>query len=166
MSGRARAATGARAFREALRSSAYVVAQTWKREPAWLAQLVLANLVLAFTPAAQVLAVSWLVRSSSGSAGGIVVPLVVLIALVGVGQLIGSHSNMTRQRVRLRMRRRFQDEMMHAVASLPPKQLAMPETTALIQGSCCGTPVAIIDGGQPWDLTRLRDPTRAGGPAG
>lgn len=98
------------------------------------ARFVLANVVLALTPPAQVLAVSWVVRSSGGGAVEYLLPLVALTVLVGVGQVMQESINLTKQRVRLRMRQHYQNEMMHTVAALPPQRLAEPQTTALVQG--------------------------------
>jgi ATP-binding cassette subfamily B protein len=129
------------AFAAAARSGAFTVRQTWRHAPGWLIRLVAAHLVLAITPSAQVLAVSWLVRSVDGDARDFVAPLIILIALVGVGQVIGNAANFTQQRVRTRMRRHYQDDLMHTVAALPPQRLAQPETTALIE-ACRG---ALLD---------------------
>lgn len=125
------------AFRAAVSSGGFTVRQTWRYAPGWLVRLVAANLVLALTPSAQVLAVSWLVRSSGGSAHDFLPPLITLTALVGLGQVISNASNLTQQRVRTRMRRHYQDELMRTVAALPPQRLAQPGTTALIE-ACRG----------------------------
>ncbi|GAB3926686.1 hypothetical protein GCM10011575_08180 [Microlunatus endophyticus] len=114
-------------------SAAFTVRQTWRYAPGWLVRLVAANSVMALTPSAQVLAVAWLVRSSGGSARGFLPPLLVLVGLVAVGQVISNASNLTQQRVRTRMRRHYQDELMRTVAALPPQELARPATTALIE---------------------------------
>ena len=122
------------AFVASARSGAFTVRQTWRYAPAWLIRLVLANLLLALAPSAQVLAVAWLVRSAgNGTAREFFPPLLTLVVLVAVGQVASNATNMTQQRVRTRMRRHYQDELMRTVAALPPQRLAQAKTTALIE---------------------------------
>lgn len=126
--------TNVGALRAALDAAAYSVRQAWKHARTLLVRVLLANLIVALTPPAQVLAVSWLVRSSAGNARDFLLPLVTLTALVGVGQVMEESMNLVRQRVRLWMRQHYQNEMMRTVAALPPQRLAESQTTALIQG--------------------------------
>lgn len=111
----------------------FTVRQTWRYAPSWLIRLIAANLILALAPSAQVLAVAWLVRSATGSARDFLPPLITLVLLVAVGQVVNNATNFTQQRVRTRMRRHYQDELMRTVAALPPQRLALAETTALIE---------------------------------
>ena len=114
-------------------SAGFAVGETWRAAPGWLVRLVLANLVLAVTPSAQVLAVAWLVRSAVGSVRDFFPPLMTLVVLVATGQVVGKATVMTQQRVRTRMRRHYQNELMHAVAAMPPQRLALAEVSALIE---------------------------------
>lgn len=122
------------AFAASASSGGFAVRQTWRHAPGWLVRLVVANLVLAVVPSAQVLAVAWLVRSSDrGTVREVLAPLITLVVLVAIGQVASNATNLTQQRVRTRMRRHYQDELMHTVAALPPQRLALAETTALIE---------------------------------
>lgn len=122
------------AFAASARSGGFSVLQTWRVAPGWLIRLIAANLVLAVAPSAQVLSVAWLVRSADlGTVREFLPPLITLVVLVAVGQVVSSSANLTQQRVRTRMWRHYQDELMRTVAALPPQRLAQAETTALIE---------------------------------
>ncbi|MFD2078380.1 ATP-binding cassette, subfamily B [Actinopolymorpha cephalotaxi] len=126
--------TKAGAFRAALDASAYSVRRAWAYSPRWLLKSIVAYLVLAVTPAAQVLAVSWLAHTSGGTAREYVPPLVALTALLGVGQVMDQNSNMIGQRTENRLRTHYQDELMRTVAALPPQRVGLAQTSATIQG--------------------------------
>lgn len=121
------------ALRAAVSASAYALRRAWQHTPGWSARLVTGHLLLALTPAAQVIAVAWLVRASDGAARDFLPPLIVLTALLGTGQVMQRISNMLDQRAALRLRADYQDELMRTVAGLSPRDLARPEITALIQ---------------------------------
>jgi len=132
------------AVRGALSASIYSIRRAWSWAPGQLLTLIITNVVLAVTPAAQVVSVAALVNASGGTARDFLLPLLALTALVGVGQVIGDASNMNMQRLRGRLRTRYQDELMRTVAALPPQRLATAETNALIQA--CRT--SLMDMGQ------------------
>ncbi|HEY9290646.1 MAG TPA: hypothetical protein VIP98_05130 [Microlunatus sp.] len=132
------------AVRGALSASVYSIRRAWSWAPGQLLTLIITNVVLAVTPAAQVVSVAALVNASGGTARDFLLPLLALTALVGVGQVIGDASNMNMQRLRGRLRTRYQDELMRTVAALPPQRLATAETNALIQA--CRT--SLMDMGQ------------------
>ena len=126
--------TRADAFRAAVDASAYSVRRAWGYAPTWLLRVSAGYLVLAITPAAQVLAVSWLAETSGGTAREYVPPLVLLTALLGLGQVMEQNSNLIGQRTANRLRTHFQDELMRTVAALPPQRVGLAQTSATIQG--------------------------------
>ncbi|MET9022480.1 ABC transporter ATP-binding protein [Actinopolymorpha sp. NPDC004070] len=126
--------TKAGAFRAALDASVYSVRRAWGYSPGWLLRSSVGYLVLAITPAAQVLAVSWLAETSGGPAREYVPPLVVLTVLLGLGQAMEQNSNMIGQRTTNRLRAHYQDELMRTIAALPPQRVGLAQTNATIQG--------------------------------
>ena len=122
------------AFRQAVSASAYSVRRAWAYAPGWLVKLILAYLVLALTPAAQVAAVSWLAMASGGGASDYVPPLLLLTLLLGIAQVMNIRSNLIGQRAGFRLRAHYQNELMQTVAALPPRRLALSGTNATIQG--------------------------------
>ncbi|MGW0228497.1 ABC transporter ATP-binding protein [Actinopolymorpha singaporensis] len=122
------------AFRAAVDASVYSVRRAWGYSPTWLLWVSVGYLVLAITPAAQVLVVSWLVETSGGTAREYVPPLLVLTVLLGLGQAMTQNTNLIGQRTANRLRAYYQDELMRAVAALPPQRVGQAQTNATIQG--------------------------------
>ena len=80
------------------------IRQAWRWAPGLLRRLALTSLVVAVTPAAQVLVVSNLVRAADLSRSSAVAPpLVMLVLLVGASQLAAELSLVTFQRPVLRV---------------------------------------------------------------
>ncbi|MBA8796203.1 ATP-binding cassette subfamily B protein [Friedmanniella endophytica] len=121
------------ALRAAVSSAAFVLHRGWRWDRPGLVRLVAAAVVLAVTPALQVVAVGRLVLAAPRGLGATALPLLALVLLVGLGQTLGQTSDLTGQRTAFRLKLRFQSELMHAVARLAPQQLARPETNATIQ---------------------------------
>lgn len=121
----------------ALRSSAFAIGRAWRWTPGWLIKLIVVDLLLAVTPAGQVVAVSWLVGVAGAGSGAYALPLITLCVLIGLTQVLGDLSRMTDQRIRNRLRRRYQDQLMHAIARMSPQQLSTEQTTSQVQ-ACRG----------------------------
>jgi hypothetical protein len=99
--------------------------QAWRWTPGLLPRLVLTSLVVAITPAAQVLVVANLVRAADlGQLSAVVPPLVILVLLVAASQLASEWSVVTIQRLYLALSRRYLDVLLQAVTRLSPQQLA------------------------------------------
>lgn len=112
------------------------IRQAWRWTPGLVLRLMVTSLVVAVTPAAQVLVVANLVRAADlGGSSAVVPPLVILALLVGASQLASELSLVTIQRLYLRLSRRYLDELLQAVARLSPQQLARAEMSARIQGA-------------------------------
>ncbi|SDS89386.1 ATP-binding cassette domain-containing protein [Microlunatus soli] len=121
----------------ALRSSAFAIGQAWRWTPGWLIKLIIVQLLAAITPAGQVVVVAWLVRVAADGFAAYLLPLLLLCALIGLSQVLGDLSRMTDQRIRNRLRRRYQDQLMRAIARMSPQQLADEQLSSLIQ-ACRG----------------------------
>lgn len=125
------------AYVEAVRSaavmSAFSVKKAWQWTPGWLVRLIITNLLIAVVPAAQVVAVRWLVASSSEGYQAWVPPLVILVVIIGLGLVLGENLQIVGQRIRNRLRSRYQAQLLDSVAALTPQQLASSEVSATIQ---------------------------------
>jgi ATP-binding cassette, subfamily B, bacterial len=100
------------------------IRQAWRWTPKLLLRLVLTSLVVAITPAAQVLVVSNLVRAADlGQLSAVVPPLFILVLLVAASQLASELSVVTIQRLYLALSRRYLDELLQAVTRLSPQRL-------------------------------------------
>lgn len=91
------------------------------------------KLVGALTPAAQVLVVAWLVRSSADGVRAVAEPLVVLAVLLFVSGTAGGISQTTQARLDFRLERRYLGGLMDAVTRCSPQELARAETSATIE---------------------------------
>jgi ATP-binding cassette subfamily B protein len=117
------------------------IRQAWRWTPGLLLRLMLTSLVVAVTPAAQVLVVASLVHAADlGRSSAVVPPLVMLVLLVGASQVAAELSLVTFQRLYLALSRRYLDELLQAVARLSPQQLARAEMSARIQGARTSVP--------------------------
>jgi ATP-binding cassette subfamily B protein len=106
-----------------------------RRSPAWFLLTVATSLVLALVPAAQVRAVAWLVGAvEPGGLRGAIAPLVLLTALVGLGQVVSSAENLVGQRISLRLMLALNSRLAEAAAALPPGRLSDPRVHALLDG--------------------------------
>ncbi|WP_143465660.1 ATP-binding cassette domain-containing protein [Kribbella sp. ALI-6-A] len=97
-----------------------------------MALAVLSALVLALTPAAQVQAVAWLIRDAETFSTA-AVPLVLLILLVGTGQVLATVDMFTRQRAGIRLQRTLQDSLVHSLARMSPEDMADSSVSADVQ---------------------------------
>jgi ATP-binding cassette, subfamily B, bacterial len=112
------------------------IRRAWRWTPGLVLRLMLMSLVVAVTPAAQVLMVSSLVRAADlGRLSAVVPPLVILVLLVGASQVAAELSMVTNQRLYLALSRRYLNELLQAVARLSPQELARAEMSARIQGA-------------------------------
>lgn len=109
--------------------------QAARTSPRWLVLTVITSLVLALIPAAQVRAVAWLVESAGDGVRAALLPMLLLTALVGAGQVIGSAENLVGQRAGLRLMSRLNARLAGIAARLAPKQLVAPGTHALLEGT-------------------------------
>ena len=117
------------------------IRQAWRWTPGLLLRLVLTSLVVAVTPAAQVLVVAGLVRADDlGQLSALVPPLVILVLLVGASQVAAELSVVTIQRLYLALSRRYLNELLQAVTRLSPQRLARAEMSARIQGARTSVP--------------------------
>ena len=121
------------AVRAAISSSGFAIRTAWRWTPYWLIKLIVVNLLDALTPAGQVAAVAWLVQAADDGAHAYLPPLIALCLLVGLSMILGDLGRMTDQRIRNRLRRRYQDQLMRAIARLSPQHLATERTTAMVQ---------------------------------
>lgn len=111
-----------------------------QRSPVWLLLTVGTSVTIALFPAAQVRVVAWLVEMSEHvgfrAALG---PLVLLTALVGLGQLIASADNLIGQRLSLRLMRDLNAQLARVAAALHPRQITDPRIHALLDGARTST---------------------------
>ncbi|ONI72504.1 hypothetical protein BWI15_17620 [Kribbella sp. ALI-6-A] len=117
---------------EAAQSARWGLSEAARRTPVALALAVLSALVLALTPAAQVQAVAWLIRDAETFSTA-AVPLVLLILLVGTGQVLATVDMFTRQRAGIRLQRTLQDSLVHSLARMSPEDMADSSVSADVQ---------------------------------
>ncbi|WP_083713131.1 ABC transporter ATP-binding protein [Brachybacterium sp. P6-10-X1] len=111
-----------------------------RRAPAWFLLTVGTSVVLALVPAAQVRAVAWLVATSEHAGfRAALIPLVLLTALVGLGQVITSAENLIGQRVSLRLMRDLNARLAEVAAALDPHQVTDARVHALLDGARTST---------------------------
>jgi ATP-binding cassette subfamily B protein len=116
----------------AIDASRWSLAEAWRRTPSAFVLAVLLTLVLALTPAAQVQVVAWLVRNAY-SFSTAWVPLVLLVVLVGAGQVLSSVDLFTRQRAAVKLQRTFQDSLVRRLSGMSPEELGDSKISADVQ---------------------------------
>ncbi|GAA1484603.1 ATP-binding cassette domain-containing protein [Brachybacterium fresconis] len=111
-----------------------------RRAPAWFLLTVVTSVVLALVPAAQVRAVAWLVATSEHDGfRAALIPLVLLTALVGLGQVITSAENLIGQRISLRLMRDLNARLAEVAAALDPRRVTDAQVHALLDGARTST---------------------------
>jgi ATP-binding cassette, subfamily B, bacterial len=132
----------------AVDASRWSLAEAWRRTPVAFVLSVLSALVLALTPAAQVQVVAWLVRNATSFATAWV-PLVLLVVLVGAGQVLSSADLFTRQRAGVKLMRTFQDSLVRRLVGMSPQELEDSKMSANVQ--LCRTSLRDL-GNLPWSV--------------
>ena len=122
-------------LRDILGGVAWGLRESARTSPRWLALTLATSVVLALVPAAQVRSVAWLVEAAGDGVRAALLPLLLLTALVGAGQVLGSAENLVGQRAGLRMMSALNSRLARIAASLGPQQLAGPSTLALLEGA-------------------------------
>jgi ATP-binding cassette, subfamily B, bacterial len=132
----------------AVDASRWSLVEAWRRTPSAFVLAVLSALVLALTPAAQVQAVAWLVRNAN-SFSTAWVPLILLVVLVGTGQILASADLFTRQRAGFKLQRTFQDTLVRRLSGMSPQELGDSKVSADVQ--ICRTSLRDL-GKLPWSV--------------
>lgn len=122
-------------LRDILRGVTWGLREAARTSPRWLPLTLATSLVLALVPAGQVRAVARLVEATDDGARAALVPLLLLTALVGAGQVLGSAENLVGQRAGLRLMSALNSRLARIAASLGPQQLASPSALALLEGA-------------------------------
>jgi ATP-binding cassette, subfamily B, bacterial len=132
----------------AVDASRWGLAEAWRRTPSAFVFAISSTLVLALTPAAQVQAVAWLVRNAN-SFSTAWIPLVLLVALVGTGQILSSADMFTRQRATVKLQRAFQGSLVRRLSGMSPEELGERKMSADVQ--LCRTSLEDL-GKLPWSV--------------